>query len=136
MTITRDDNTSSDVLAIVQKYEEFRDYVYPIIQRSPRHHGVLRDAVLAELLAPIGDLYHAAKTGQVTRLYVADGRFATLRSYLRFLVQPDIRIMNRHQQVSALRMLSEPGKMLGSWIKKRKDKTNPDAETRPVGRAG
>jgi hypothetical protein len=118
MTIVRDENTTTDALAIVEKYEAFVKYLYPIMQRSPRHHGVLRDAVLAELLAPIGDLYHAAKSKQVSRLYAVDARFATLRSFLRFLVLPEIRILNRHQQAAALRLLSEPGKMLGSWQRK------------------
>jgi hypothetical protein len=136
MTIVRDENTHTEALAIVEKYEDFRNYMYPILQRSPRHHGILRDAVMAELFAPIGDLYHAAKTRQVSRLYVCDGRFATLRSHLRFLVRPDIRIMSRHQHAAALRLLAEPGKMLGAWIKKLKASKNPGEETRPAGRAG
>lgn len=118
MTIVRDENSSSDALAIVEKYEAFRDYLYPIVQRSPRHHGVLRDAVLAELLAPVGELYHAAKSRQVSRLYAIDARFATLRSYLRFLVKPEVRIVNAHQQTVALRLLAEPGRMLGAWQKR------------------
>ena len=118
MTIVRDDNTSTDALAIVEKYEAFRDYLYPIVQRSPRHHGVLRDAMLAELLAPVGDLYHAAKSRQLSRLYAVDARFATLRSFLRFLGRPEIRIVSPHQQAVALRLLSEPGRMLGAWQRK------------------
>jgi hypothetical protein len=116
--IVKDDNTSTDALAIVEKYEAFVLYLYPIVQRSSRHHGVLRDAVIREMFEPIGDLYHAAKSRQLSRLYAIDARFATLRSYLRFLVQPDIRILNRKQQAHALQLLSEPGRMLGSWQRK------------------
>lgn len=29
-----------DALAIVEKYEALVHYLYPIIQRSPKHHGV------------------------------------------------------------------------------------------------
>jgi hypothetical protein len=116
--IVRDENSSTDALAIVEKYEAFRDYLYPIVQRSPRHHGVLRDAVLGELLAPVGELYHAAKSRQLSRLYAIDARFATLRSYLRFLVKPEVRIVSPHQQSVALRLLSEPARMLGAWQKK------------------
>lgn len=118
MTIVRDKNTSTDALAIVEKYEEFVKYMYPILQRSPRHHGVLRDVVLQELFLPVGELYHAAKSKQVSRLYSIDARFATLRSFLRFLVQPSIRIVSRHQHAHALALIAEPGKMLGSWIRK------------------
>jgi hypothetical protein len=118
MTIVRDENRSLDALAIVEKYEAFVHYVYPIVQRSPRHHGVLRDAVTAELFAPIGELYHAAKSRQMSRLYAIDARFATLRSYLRFLVRADVRIVNGRQHAHALALLAEPGRMLGAWQRK------------------
>jgi hypothetical protein len=118
MTIVRDETSATDALAIVEKYEAFVIYLHPIIQRSPRHHGVLRDIVLAELFAPIGDLYHAAKSKNLSRLHTVDARFATLRSYLRFLVRAEIRIVTPHQHAYALRLLSEPGRMLGSWKKK------------------
>ena len=44
--------------------------------------------------------------------------------------------MSRHQHAAALRLLAEPGKMLGAWIKKLKANKNPDASSRPEGRAG
>jgi len=117
-TIVRDETSATDALAIVEKYEAFVIYLHPIIQRSPRHHGVIRDIVLAELFAPIGDLYHAAKSRNLSRLYVVDARFATLRSYLRFLVRAEIRVISQKQHLHALRLLSEPGRMLGAWQKK------------------
>lgn len=52
MSIVRDENTSTDALAIVEKYEAFVNYLYPILQNSPRRHGILRDAVLAALFVP------------------------------------------------------------------------------------
>jgi len=57
--IVRDETSATDALAIVEKYEAFVSYLYPILQNSPRRHGVLRDAVLAALFVPIGDLYQA-----------------------------------------------------------------------------
>jgi len=119
MTV-RDQNASIDALAIVEKYEAFVRYVYPILQGSPRRHGVIRDIVLAALFAPIGDLYHAAKSHQVSRLYVVDAEFATLRAHLRFLALPSIKIVGLHQHEVALALLAEPGKMLGAWIRKLK----------------
>lgn len=118
MAITKDENTSNDALVIVQKYEVFRDYMYPIMQRSPREHGVLRDVMLEALFAPIGSLYHAAKSQHVSKLHIIDADFATLRSHLRFLVLPKIKIISPAQHAIALAMLAEPGKMLGAWIKK------------------
>jgi hypothetical protein len=54
----------------------------------------------------------------VSRLHVVDAQFATLRSFLRFLVRPDIRIVTPHQHEIALARLAEPGRMLGAWQKK------------------
>jgi len=118
--ITRDENSSADVLVIIEKYEAFVKYLYPAVQRSPKHHGVLRDAVIAEMFATVGDLYHAAKSRQLSRLYQVDARFATLRSYLRFLASHDIRILNSRGHAHALGLLSEPGRMLGAWQKRLK----------------
>ncbi|HEY4776015.1 MAG TPA: diversity-generating retroelement protein Avd [Xanthobacteraceae bacterium] len=136
MTV-RDDNLSTDALAIVEKYEAFVHYLYPILQRCPRQHGVLRDAVLAALFVPIGGLYRAARSRQVSRLHDVDAEFASLRSYLRFLVLPTIKIITPHQQRTALALLAEPGKMLGAWIRKL---SNPAAQVqkpaRPLGQAG
>jgi hypothetical protein len=131
--IVRDENSATDALAIVERYEAFVNYLYPILQNAPRRHGVLRDAVLAALFGPIGGLYHAAKSRQVSRLYAVDAEFATLRSFLRFLSRGDIKILGPKQHVAALALLAEPGKMLGAWQRKLKAS---DASARPMGQAG
>ncbi|TAK50255.1 MAG: diversity-generating retroelement protein Avd [Xanthobacteraceae bacterium] len=118
MTIVRTDTLSSDALAIVEKYEAFVRYLYPILRCSPRRHSVLRDTVLEMLFTPIGGLYHAARSRQVSRLHAVDAEFATLRSYLRFLAADTIRIITPHQHRTALALLAEPGRMLGAWQKK------------------
>ena len=51
--IVRDDNLATDALAIVEKYEAFVRYLYPILQRCPRQHGVIRDTVLTALFAGV-----------------------------------------------------------------------------------
>lgn len=140
--MVRDENTSTDALAIVEKYEAFVIYLYPILQRCPRQHGVLRDTVLAALFPPIGGLYHAAKSRQVSRLHAVDAEFATLRSFLRFLARDGIRIITPHQHSAALALLSEPGRMLGAWQRKlmRGHSASPDrdsdAHARPMGHVG
>ena len=104
--IMRDENTSTDALAIVEKYEAFVSYLYPILQNAPRRHAVIRDVVLAALFVPIGGLYHAAKSQQVSRLYAVDAEFATLRSHLRFLGNVNIRIVGPKQHEVALAVLA------------------------------
>lgn len=140
--IVRDENLNTDALAIVEKYEAFVSYLYPILQCCPRQHGVLRDTVLAALFGPIGGLYHAAKSKQVSRLHSVDAEFATLRSHLRFMAKDTIRIITPKQHGTALALLSEPGRMLGAWIKKLsphpqvQTRTSPDASQRQEGRMG
>ena len=138
MTIVKDENSSTEALAIVEKYEAFVSYLYPILQTSPRKHGVLRDAVLAALFEPIGGLYHAAKSKQISRLYAVDAQFATLRSYLRFLVKDGIRIVTPKQHSVALSLLAESGRMLGSWQRKLKQQSGaqPAGVERSMGQAG
>jgi len=133
--IARDDNLATDGLAIVEKYEAFVTYLYPILQNAPRRHGVIRDIVLAALFVPIGGLYHAARSRQVSRLHAVDAEFATLRSHLRFLVRDGIRILTPHQHGTALALLSEPGRMLGAWQRKLGQQSS-DALARPMGQAG
>lgn len=141
--IVRDDNLATDALAIVEKYEAFVRYLYPILQRCPRQHGVLRDTVLAALFLPIGGLYHAAKSRQVSRLHSVDAEFATLRSHLRFLVSDGIRVVTRRQHEVALALLAEPGRMLGAWHRKLGQarpasvaERDSGARARPMGQAG
>jgi hypothetical protein len=111
-------NPSIDALAIVEKYEAFVRYLYPILQRSPRQHGVLRDVVLNALFGPIGGLHYAARSRQLSRLHAVDAEFATLRSHLRFLALDTIKIITSHQHEVALARLAEAGKMLGAWQRK------------------
>jgi hypothetical protein len=118
--ITRDETSASDALAIVEKYESFVTYLYPILQNSPRRHGVLRDAVIAALFTPVGSLYHAAKSKQLSRLHAVDAEFATLRAFLRFLSQDGVKIVTPKQHEIALALIAEPGRMLNAWQKKLK----------------
>ena len=131
--IVRDETAATDALAIVEKYEAFVRYLYPILQNSPRQHGVLRDAVLAALFTPIAGLYHAAKSRQLSRLYAVDAEFATLRAFLRFLSEPRIRIVSPKQHEIALARLAEAGRMLGAWQKKLKVSEAAGHRKGPVG---
>jgi hypothetical protein len=134
-TIVRDEHTSTDALAIVEKYEAFMNYVYQIVENCPRHHRVARDAMVAALLAPVGGLHHAAKSRQVSRLHAVDAEFATLRSHLRFLAGPKVRVITPDQHARALALLSEPGRMLNAWQRKLSEKPG-TAKAAPAGQAG
>lgn len=118
--IARDEHPNFEGMAIVEKYEDFLNYVYPKVQNCPRKHGVLRDAVLSSLLEPVPAFYAAGKSRQVSRLYLIDAQLATLRFWLRFLADDARKVLTTHQAGEALRRLNEVGRMLGAWMGKLK----------------
>lgn len=137
--IARDEHPSYEAMAIVEKYESFLNYLYPKIQNCPRKHGVVRDAVLAAMFAPVPAFHAAGKSGQISRLYAVDADLAALRFWLRFIAHPDRRIITDHQRKAALAALNEVGRMLGSWIGKKARPQQDDrlAQGHPVeGRTG
>lgn len=117
MTVVRDQPAAHKGLAIIQKYEEAVEYIYPILQGCPRRHGQLRDRMIGLLFDQVGLFYAAAKSSQASRLHVADANLATLRFWLRFAAAPSRRILSPRQHLAALRLLAEAGAMLGAWIK-------------------
>ena len=119
MEVVKDIATSYDQMAIMEKYERFINYMYPIAQSMPRKHGVAREMFLKSLFGQAELFYEAGKSNQVSKIYVADAGIAHLRFWLRFLVMPSTRGISIHQHKVALVMLSEVGSILGSWIAKR-----------------
>ena len=115
--IVRDDNAVYEGLAIVEKYEQLVDYLYPILQNIPRKHGVARDTILAAMFGQVELLISAGKSRQASRLYTADANLALLRFWLRFMVHPARKLITPHQHRTAAVKIAEVGKMLGAWIK-------------------
>ncbi len=109
-------------LAIAEKHEQTIAYLYPVIQRFPRRHGVVRDRLLHALFDMADLLYQAAKSGQPSKLYAADARLAMLRLLLRFATGPAVKAMTPRQHRAALALVAETGAMLGQWIKTAKGK--------------
>ena len=105
-------------LAIVEKYEAFQLYAYQILETCPRQHRVARDVAIAALFKPVEDLEHAARSQQPSRLREADAAFAAMRSHLRFLAHPKVRVITVKQHATALALLAEPGGMLNAWLAK------------------
>jgi len=110
--------TSTDQLAIVERYERFADYIYPIWMGLPRAHYVLRDRAIGALLDQVGLFNVAGKSGVLTKLYAADAGLATLRFYLRFCADNRRKLISTHQHQVAAVHLAETGRMLGAWIRR------------------
>ena len=111
---------TSAPLLIVEKYEQFLHYCYPIAQNIERRHGVAKQMFLTCLLGQVELFVSAAKTDQLSRAYQADAGLANLRYWLRFLTH--IRAVTPKQHQTASLLLAEPGKLLGAWILRKKGK--------------
>lgn len=115
-----DEISSYQQLAIVEKYERFIEYMYPILQNCPRKHGIARDGTLTAMFAQVDLFIIAGKSKQASRLYSADANLALLRFWLRFLASPARKIITPNQHRVASEHLAEVGKMIGAWIKSAK----------------
>jgi len=107
-----------EILAIVEKYDVFMDFIYPKIQGIPKRHGQFRDKFLSALLRLPGEFYLAAKINQISKLHVIDASLAEVRWLLRFAVSHRTRLITNDQHTAAMVMLAEVGSMLNAWIKK------------------
>ncbi|HEY7824977.1 MAG TPA: diversity-generating retroelement protein Avd [Acidimicrobiia bacterium] len=109
---------STEPLLVVEKYEAFLNYFYRVAQNMPRQHGVVREMFLRDMLGQVSLFNEAGKSGQVSRLYVADAGLQTLRFWLRFLSHPDRKIITVKQHQVGSTMLAEVGRLLGGWMRK------------------
>ncbi len=116
MTPIKDPVECYQEMNIIRKYEEVISYLYPIAQKIPRAHGVVRDMFLRCLLLQPDLFYQAGKTNQISKLYLADANLAQIRFWLRMLITPKLKCMTNHQHQVALIKLAEVGQILGSWI--------------------
>lgn len=105
---------------IVEKYETVISYLYPIAQNIPRKHGVAKAMFIECLLEQVKLIVEAGKSGQISRLYVADAGISQLRFWLRFLVSKQVRSITPHQVETAQVLIAEVGRLLGAWIVKQK----------------
>ena len=105
---------------IVEKYETVIAYLYPIAQNIPRKHGVAKAMFSECLLEQVKLSVEAGKSGQISRLYVADAGLSQLRFWLRFLVSKQVRSITPHQVETAQVLIAEVGRLLGAWIVKQK----------------
>ena len=119
MKQVKDKNASSDQMLMIEKQERVIAYLYPIVQRTPRQHGVLRDKMLVCLFDTADHIMQAGKSGHVSKLYAADASIAMLRFYLRFYTE-GIRHLKPRQHSHALALVAEVGNLLGAWIKRKK----------------
>jgi hypothetical protein len=104
-------------LIIIEKYDEFINYIYPVLQNIQRKHGVVKERVIALIFEQVELFYKALKSNQKSRLYEADANLASLRYYLRFLADRNRKLITQKQHQVASIKLAEVGKILNSWMR-------------------
>lgn len=117
MDVVSDEYSSQRQLAIIERFEGFMNYTYPIAFNIRRAHHVVRDRLIAAMFEQVSLFQQAGKSSQVSRLYLADAGLAHLRFLLRFLADEHRRLISHHQHEVAAIHLAETGRMLGAWIK-------------------
>lgn len=104
-------------MAIIERFDGFVNYLYPMLTNTSRQHRVLRDTCIAAMFAQYRLFHAAGKSGQASRLYEADAGMAYLRELLRFMAGSERKLVSRRQYEVASVHLAEAGSMLGAWIK-------------------
>lgn len=105
-------------LEIIEKYEEFINYIYPICINIPKGgHVTLRNKMTECIFNQIELFVQAGKSNQISKLYLADAGLSLLRFYLRFLVNPSRKLISHNQHKVASMHLCEVEDMLMGWIK-------------------
>ncbi len=108
---------NNESLIIIEKYENFLNYIYPAFQNIPRRHGILKQKAIEVVFEQQELFYKALKSNQKSKLYEADAGMATIRFYLRFLSSDTRKLISKKRhQVSEI-LLAEVGGILNSWIK-------------------
>ena len=113
-------NPAHDQLLIVEKYETFINYFYPVAQNIERRHGVAKEMFIRDMLGQVTLFIQAGKTDQVSRLYLADAGLTNLRFWLRFWSDPSRKVITSKQHRVGSAHLAEAGRLLGAWIAKKK----------------
>ena len=122
MDTLSDEFASQRQLAIVERFEGFVNYIYPIAFNIRRQHYIVRDRLISAMFEQVSLFSQAGKSGQVSRLYQADAGLSDLRFLLRFLADDKRRLISRHQHEVGSIHLAETGKMLGAWIRTKGEK--------------
>jgi hypothetical protein len=103
-------------LIVIEKYEEFVNYIYPILQNIQRKHGVVKEKMIQIIFNQIELFYKAVKTNHISKIYEADSNLATIRFYLRFLADKNRKLISQKQLQVASVKLAEVGRIIHSWI--------------------
>lgn len=107
-------------MAIIDCYDKFFEYVYPIILNMSNKHKFLKDRLADAAVSQYALFHDAAKTNQKSKLYLLDSNIALVKEILRLMVSSRRKLLSRNQYEVASVLLRETGSMVGSWINRAK----------------
>lgn len=105
------------LLVIIEKYDGFVNYIYPIVQNMERRHGTVKEMITQSIFIQVELFYKALKSDQKSKLHEADANLATIRYWMRFMADNKRRFISKHQHQVASIKIDEVGSILGAWIK-------------------
>lgn len=73
------------LLIIIEKYDGFVNYIYPIIQNVPRKHGTVKEMMTQSIFIQTELFYKALKSDSKSKLHEADANLAMIRYWMRFM---------------------------------------------------
>ena len=116
----KDQAKESEGFLLIEYYDAVFAYLYKPLLNLPNNHSEFRKSMLRLILRIPGEIYLAAKLGQISKVYILDSSLAELRWHLRFAGknQEDskMRLLTRHQQKTAEDLLSKVGSIVNGWI--------------------
>jgi hypothetical protein len=104
-------------LIVVEKYDKFVNYIYPVLQNIPKKHGIVKEKTIKIVFEQVDLFYRAIKSKHISKLYEADANLALIRYHLRFLASEKRKLISPKQHQTASIILAEVGSILGSMIK-------------------
>lgn len=107
-------------MAIIEKYDHFFNYVYPLAVNMSHKHKILKEEFIHALLTQYKLFHDAAKTNQKSKLFLADSNLAYIKEILRIMVNPQRKLLSRRQYETSSVLICEAGSMLNSWINRAK----------------
>jgi hypothetical protein len=110
-------NLDRSGLLVVDKFASAIEYIYPVLVNISNKHRVIRDEAVLTLFKQQQLFYDAAKSDQISKLYLADSGLAYMRELLRFLVNKNLKLISVKQYEVSMIRIAETGKILGTWIK-------------------
>lgn len=107
-------------MAIIETYDRFFEYIYPMACNISHKHRELKQQLQVAILLQYRLFHDAAKTNQKSKLYMADSNIAFIKEILRIMASPKRKLLSRKQYETASVLICEAGAMLGSWISRAK----------------